>query len=81
MAFVTGDVVAVEGEELPFKVVFMQGDEVLSEWLVESQEDGEAQLIEALRGLTEDDEDEGEEDDEEVDGEEAGDDEDELEDA
>lgn len=81
MAFVTGDVVAVEGEELPFKVVFKQGDEVLSEWLVESQEDGEAQLIEALRGLTEDEEDEGEEDDEEGDGEEAGDDEDELEDA
>ena len=36
MAFVTGDVVAVTGEELPFKVVFMQGETVLAEWLVEA---------------------------------------------
>jgi hypothetical protein len=72
MAFVTGDVVAVEGEELPFKVVFKQGEDVLSEWLVESQEDGEVQIIETLRSLTEDDEDDGEgeeEDDAEDEGE------------
>ena len=29
MAFVTGDVVPVAGEELPFKVVFKQGENVL----------------------------------------------------
>jgi hypothetical protein len=63
MAFVTGDVVAVEGEELPFKVVFKQGEDVLSEWLVESQEDGEVQIVETLKSLTEDDEEEGEEED------------------
>jgi len=61
MAFVTGDVVAVEGEELPFKVVFKQGDVILSEWLVESREDGEMQIVETLKSLTEDDEEEGEE--------------------
>lgn len=82
MAFVTGDVVAVEGEELPFKVVFKQGEDVLSEWLVESQEDGEAQIIEALRSLTEDDEDEGEDDeDSEVEDEGEDDEEAELEEA
>ena len=37
MAFVTGDVVPVSGDELPFKVVFKQGETVLTEWLVESQ--------------------------------------------
>jgi len=69
MAFVTGDVVAVEGDELPFKVVFKHGDVVLSEWLVESQADGEVQIIETLKGLMGDDEEEAEgeeEDDEEA---------------
>ena len=56
MAFVTGDVVAVTGEELPFKVVFMQGETVLAEWLVESKEDGEGQIVETLKSLVEDDE-------------------------
>ncbi len=62
MAFVTGDVVPVSGEELPFKVVFMQGDAVLAEWLVESPEDGQAQIIETLKGLVDDDEEDEEED-------------------
>lgn len=64
MAFVTGDVVPVSGDELPFKVVFKQGDEVLAEWLVESEEDGQAQIVETLKGLVGDDDDEdGAEDD------------------
>ena len=33
-----------------------RGDEVLAEWLVESVADGEAQIIEALKGLVEHDE-------------------------
>jgi hypothetical protein len=62
MAFVTGDVVAVTGEELPFKVVFMQAETVLAEWLVESKEDGEGQIVETLKSLVEDDELEDEDD-------------------
>ena len=63
MAFVTGDVVAVTGDELPFKVVFKQGETVLTEWLVESKEDGEMQIVETLKSLVDDDEDEeGDED-------------------
>ena len=54
--FVTGEVVATPDEELPFAVVFKRGDEVLAEWLVESVADGEAQIIEALKGLVEHDE-------------------------
>jgi len=60
MAFVTGDVVAVTGEELPFKVVFKQGETILTEWLVESQEDGQQQIIDTLKSLVDDDEEEEE---------------------
>ena len=56
MAFVTGDVVAVSGEELPFKVIFKQGETVLAEWRVESKEDGEGQIVETLKSLVDDDE-------------------------
>lgn len=72
MAFVTGDVVAVSDEELPYKVVFMQGDAILAEWLVESVEDGQAQIVETLKGLVDDDEEEVEEgeDEEEDEGDE-----------
>ena len=64
MAFVTGDVVAVSGDELPFKVIFKQGETVLTEWLVETKEDGEMQIVETLKSLVDDDEDEeGDEDD------------------
>jgi len=63
MAFVTGDVVPVSGDELPFKVIFKQGDVVLTEWLVESKEDGESQIVETLKSLVDDDEeDEGDDD-------------------
>lgn len=69
MAFVTGDVVASDDEEHPFKVVFKRGEEVISEWLVESQEDGETQIVEALKelGASEEDDDEEREDDDEDD--------------
>lgn len=72
MAFVTGDVVPASGEELPFKVVFKQGETVLAEWLVESEEDGQLQIVETLKGLV---------DDEELDDEEGYEDEDEEEEA
>lgn len=68
MAFVTADVIPSDDEEQPFKVVFMRGDEILVEWLVDSQEEGEEQLLEAIRELHEDedrDEDEDDDDDEE----------------
>ena len=65
MAFITADVVAVEGEEQPYKVVFKHGDAVIAEWLVESVEDGQAEMLEAVRGIVDDDEDDddGNEDD------------------
>ena len=63
MAFVTGDVVAVTGDELPFKVIFKQGETILTEWLVESKEDGELQIVETLKSLVDDDEDEEGDDD------------------
>ncbi len=68
MAFVTADVIPSDDEEQPFKVVFMRGDEILAEWLVDSQEEGEEQLLEAIRDLgasDEDDEDRDEDDEEE----------------
>jgi hypothetical protein len=63
MAFLTADVVPSDDEEQPFKVVFLRGDEILTEWLVDSQEEGEEQLLEAVRELGASDED-GEEKDE-----------------
>jgi hypothetical protein len=72
MAFITADVIPSDDEEQPFKVVFLRGDEILAEWLVDSQEEGEEQLLEAVRELgasdedgEEKDEDEDEDDDEE----------------
>ena len=63
MAFVTGDVVPSGDAEFPFKIVFMQGDTVVSEWFVESKEGGEEQVIECLQRLAEEDDDEEGEDD------------------
>jgi hypothetical protein len=67
MAFITADVVPSDDEEQPFKVVFMRGDEIVAEWLVETQEEGEEQLLEAVRelGAGEDDEDKDEDDEDE----------------
>jgi len=68
MAFVTGDVVPVTGDELPFKVVFKQGDTILTEWLVESKEDGEMQIVEMLKSLVDEEDDDDEDDDEDEEG-------------
>jgi hypothetical protein len=62
MAFVTGDVVPSPGEETPFKVVFKHGEEVIAEWGVESKEDGEEEILEAVKGLAEDDDDDEDDD-------------------
>lgn len=70
MAFITADVIPSDDDEQPFKVVFMRGDEIIAEWLVDSQEEGEEQLLEAIRELgegEEDDQDEDEDDDDEDD--------------
>jgi hypothetical protein len=52
-------VIPSEDEEYPFKVVFKRGEEVISEWLVDSQETGEEQIVEVLKAAAE----EAEEDD------------------
>ena len=57
MPYVTGDVVPSPGEEEPFKVVFKQGDTVIAEWPVGSKEEGEEEIVEAIKGLVEDAED------------------------
>jgi hypothetical protein len=67
MAFITGDVIAVEGEEHPFKVVFKHRDAIIAEWLVESMEDGQAEMLEAIKGLVDDDDDDEHDDDGEED--------------
>jgi len=59
MAFVTADVVPNPGGDAPFKVVFKQGETVLAEWPVETQREGEEQIVGSVRGLME----EGDEDD------------------
>jgi hypothetical protein len=63
MAFVTADVVENPGGELPYKVVFKQGETVLGEWPVESRAEGEEQIVELIREAVADDDDEGEDDD------------------
>jgi len=65
MAFLTADVVPSDDEEQPFKVVFMRGGDIIAEWLVDSQEEGEEQLLEAVRELGASDEDEEEKDEDE----------------
>lgn len=67
MAFITADVIPSDDEEQPFKVVFMRGDEIVAEWLVETQEEGEEQLLEAVRELGAGDEDGEDEDDDDED--------------
>lgn len=68
MAFLTADVIPSDDDEQPFKVVFMRGAEIIAEWLVESQEEGEEQLLEAVKELgASDDDDEDKDEDEEED--------------
>lgn len=57
MPFVTGDVVPSPGEEMPFKVVFKQGETVLAEWPVESKEAGEEEIVELLKDLVDEEDD------------------------
>jgi hypothetical protein len=79
MAFLTADVVPSEDDEQPFKVVFLRGSEIIAEWLVDSQEEGEEQLLEAVRELgasDNDDEDKDDDDEENEDEDEDHDDED-----
>jgi hypothetical protein len=71
MAFLTADVVENPGGELPFKVVIKQGETVLGEWPVESQADGEQQLVEFVHDAIEEqtgDDDEGDDEDDHDDG-------------
>jgi hypothetical protein len=63
MAFVAADVVENPGGELPFKVVFKQGETVLGEWPVETQAEGESQILELIREAIADDDDEEDGDD------------------
>ena len=65
MAFMTADVVENPGGELPYKVVFKQGETVLGEWPVESQAEGEEQIVELIREAIADEE--GDEDDDDKD--------------
>jgi hypothetical protein len=57
MAFVTADVVATPGEEAPFKVVFKQGETVLVEWEVSSQQEGEEQIVQCVMSIVDDEDD------------------------
>ena len=57
MAFMTVDVIPNPGGKTPFKVVFKQGASVVTEWDVDSKEEGEEQVLELIRESTEDDDD------------------------
>jgi hypothetical protein len=57
MAFVTGDVVATPGEETPFKVVFKRGETVLVEWPVDTQQEGEEQIVECIKSIADEEDD------------------------
>jgi hypothetical protein len=57
MAFVTGDVVATPGGETPFKVVFKQGETVLVEWPVDTQREGEEQIVECIKSIADEEDD------------------------
>jgi hypothetical protein len=63
MAFLTADVVENPGGEMPYKVVIKQGETVLGEWDVESQAEGEQQLVELVRDAIEEHGGEEDEDD------------------
>ncbi|MBX9590451.1 MAG: hypothetical protein K2X43_14180 [Hyphomonadaceae bacterium] len=54
MPFITGDVVPSPDEDMPFKVVFKQGEAVIAQWSVESKEAGEEEILELIRDLVDD---------------------------
>jgi hypothetical protein len=51
MPFITVDVVPASGGEMPFRVVFKQGADVIAEWPVESKEAGEEEVLEVIKDL------------------------------
>lgn len=51
MTFVTGEVVYDPSQDPPFRVVFKKGSEPIGGWAVESEEQGEQEIIDALREL------------------------------
>lgn len=55
MAFVTADVVPNPGGEAPFKVVVKQGENLIAEWPVQSQAEGEQQIMDIITEALEDD--------------------------
>lgn len=64
MAFLTADVVENPGGELPYKVVFKKGETVLGGWPVESQEEGQEDILDLVReAIADEAEDDDEEDD------------------
>ena len=67
MAFLTADVVANPGGELPYKVVFKQGETVLGEWPVQSQAEGEQEIVELIRDIVGDDDDDDDDKDKDKD--------------
>lgn len=62
MAFLTADVVENPNGELPFKVVIKQGETVLAEWPVESQAEGQQQLMDMVHDAMDDEDDDDQED-------------------
>jgi len=62
MAYVTGDVVPNPGGEGPFKVVFKQGETIIAEWPVDSQKEGEEEMVSFIKDAFEDDEEEDDDD-------------------
>ena len=58
MAYVTGDVVPNPGgEDGPFKVVFKQGETIIAEWGVDSQKEGEEEMVSFIKEAFESEED------------------------
>jgi hypothetical protein len=51
--YVTGEVVPSGDDRLPFKILFMCEDTVISEWLVKSKRAGEIQIVKGLKRLAE----------------------------
>lgn len=51
MAFSTGEIVATPEGPMPFKIVFATAGRVTAEWPVESQSEGERQIVAVLRQL------------------------------
>jgi hypothetical protein len=63
MAYITGDVIPNPGGEGPFKVVFKQGQTIIAEWSVESQKEGEEDMVSFIKEAFENDDDEEDKDD------------------